>query len=91
MPAKSRGGRKGKYAYQARKQGTHGSAVPVTEPAVSSPPRVSPRPASPPPAGKAAARISAGRSRNVGTELRNIGILVGVMIVILVVLARVLA
>lgn len=102
MPGKSRRGRKGKYAFQAKRQGgASRPGAPAQQPVVAqanqpaAPPRAAPTPrvAPPPPTRTAAAvaKIAAGRSPYVATELRTIGILAGVMLVILIILARVLA
>ena len=99
MPAKKRG--KGKYAYQAKKSGTvaQPAAVGTQAPAarnmapsagVAAPPRpVSARPAAPRPA-STASKTMAVQQHSVKKELRNIGIMAGIVLVVLIVLAIVL-
>ena len=101
MPGKSRR-RKGKYSIQSKKQGgavrSNASVqppaaaqarelTPVTN--VPAPPRVVPAPKIRAPAPMV--KSSAVRYANVPTELRTIGILAGIILVLLVVLARVLS
>lgn len=99
MPAKSRRGRKGRYAYQGKKQGAPSqpgavqpAAAQAREPAPLSPGTSARRPAAAPARGAAQmAKPAAVRFAFVGKELRNIGILAGIMLALLLVLARVLA
>ncbi|MBI2851381.1 MAG: hypothetical protein HYX80_10175 [Chloroflexi bacterium] len=101
MPAKSgRGGRRGKYSYQSKKQGAQGQPGAVRQPAAAQaePSPISARVAAPRPAParqtrKVADMIkpSAIRYALVPKELKTIGILAGVILVLLIVLARVLA
>ena len=101
MPAKPHR-RKGKYAYQAKKQGGVAHPVPAapqtsTAPVaatasagVAAPPRVvSPRPAARTSAG-ASSRALPVQQHILTRELRNIGILAGIVLVILIILAFIL-
>ncbi len=94
MPGKSRHG-KGKHSLSSRKKKDRliRSAMPVQQPAVTqtsepiSRPSVSTTLAS---ASTPMAKLAAVRHRYVATELRTIGILIGIMLIILIVLALVL-
>ena len=102
MPGKSRRGRKGKYSFQNKKQEgavrSNTSVQPpvasqAREPAPLSNMSASPRVAPAPQTRRAAsmARPMTVRNLFVTTELRTIGILAGIILIILIVLARVLA
>ena len=93
MPGKSRH-KKGKYHPQSRKgKSRHHVAAATQQPAVPEPRESVGRPAVPAPspgAPTAPARRTAVRYPYIATELRTIGVLAGIMLVILVVLFLVL-
>ena len=95
MPGKSRR-RKGKYSFQSkRKKGRPGHpAVIAQQPAVAQTDEPVSSPKVPVPSASVPtlmAKTAAVRYPYIATELRNIGILAGIMLIILVVLALVLS
>ena len=93
MPGKSRH-RKGKYAIQKKKEGGAGrSDLSVQQPAVTQSHQPAPPPVIPAPSVKVAvpeAKPEAARYLYITSELRTIGILAGIMLIGLIVLAQVL-
>jgi len=99
MPSKSRRHRVKRFAQAKKKKGTLARAAqqqpispppePVSRPDVSAPSAGVPTPVATVPT--SVATVTAARSPYITTELRRIGILAGVILVILVVLAVILA
>ena len=92
MAGKSRRGR-GRYVPRSKRKKGQGAPVPSTQPAVAAPQaEPSPRADAPVPSAKAPTpKAAVAAHTDVATELRRIGIIAGIMLVILVVLALIIS